>query len=119
MNIRDCIIFIITLLIIGCDGSYQSNDDEMVTELKSNDKKFVSVGDLGTILTSSDGISWTSRTSGTTQSLYDVSYGGSTFVAVGYSGTILTSSDGTTWTSRTSGTSQALWGVSYGKGHQY
>ena len=74
MKIRNIIPFILTLLITSCDGSYQSNDDEMVSELKSNDKKFVAVGDSGTILTSSDGTSWTLKTSGTIQRLRGVSY---------------------------------------------
>ena len=79
-------------------------------------KLFVAVGNSGTILTSSDGTTWTSRTSGTTNNLYGVTYGNSTFVTVGQSGTILTSTDGTTWTSRTSGTSNSLSGVTYGNG---
>jgi hypothetical protein len=45
----------------------------------------------GTILTSPDGVSWTARTSGTSNSLYGVTYGNGTFVAVGEYGTILTS----------------------------
>ena len=73
---------------------------------------FVIVGQAGTILTSSDGITWTSR-SGTSSHLYGVSYTNSTFMAVGESGTILTSSDGITWTLRTSGTSNHLNGVTY------
>ena len=72
---------------------------------------FVAVGDNGKILTSSDGTTWTSRTSGTTEYLRGGAYGNSTLVVVGSSGTILTSSDGTTWTSRTSGTSNLLWEV--------
>ena len=80
---------------------------------------FVAVGESGTILTSSDGTTWTSRTSGTSQGLDGVSYGDSTFVAVGVIGTILTSSDGASWTSRTSGTSYNLYGVSYGGRAQY
>ena len=74
MRFKDIILITLTFLIIGCDGSYESNKDEMVTELKSNDKKFVAVGDSGTILTSSDGTSWTSRTSGTSQHLREVTY---------------------------------------------
>ncbi len=77
---------------------------------------FFSVGHSGTILTSSDGgITWSSRTSGTTTTLHDVTYGNNTFVTVGNSGTILTSSDnGTTWTSRISGTTNTLYRVIYG-----
>jgi hypothetical protein len=44
---------------------------------------FVVVGSGGTILTSSDGVTWTQRTSGTSNRLYGVTYGNGTFVAVG------------------------------------
>ena len=74
---------------------------------------FVAVGKNGTILTSADGITWTSRASGTTNHLTGFDYGNSIFVAVGYSGLILTSTDGITWTSRTSSTSIRLTGVDY------
>jgi photosystem II stability/assembly factor-like uncharacterized protein len=77
---------------------------------------FVAVGDNGTILTSTDGVSWTRRTSPTTQGLYSVTYGNGLFVAVGNNGTILTSTDGVNWTQRTSGTSNDLYGVTYGNG---
>ena len=74
----------------------------------------MTVGNSGTILTSTDGTSWTSRTSGTTENLNGVTYdNNSLFVAEGGSGTILTSPDGTTWTSRTSGTTKGLRGVTY------
>lgn len=59
---------------------------------------------------------WTARTSGTTKTLYDITYVNNMFIAVGESGTILTSPDGETWTSRTSGTSNDLQGVTYGNG---
>jgi hypothetical protein len=64
---------------------------------------------------------WTSRTSGTTERLYSVTYGNSTFVAVGRSfvggvGTILTSTKGAVWTQQTSGTDNDLQGVTYGGG---
>ena len=76
---------------------------------------YVAVGQSGRILTSSNGTSWTTRTSGTTSNLIGVTYGNSTFLTllssswegvVGNSdngspttGTVLTSSNGTTWTS--------------------
>ena len=78
--------------------------------------KYLIVGSLGTIFISSDGTNWTSKYSGTSDSLSGVTYGNGTFVTVGYTGTILTSPDGTTWTSRSSGTSNRLYGVTYGNG---
>ena len=60
-------------------------------------QSFVSVGNSGTILTSSDGISWTKRTSGKWEYLNGVTYGNGLFVTDGNSGTILTSPDGNTW----------------------
>ena len=76
---------------------------------------FVAVGEAGTIYTSSDGETWTRRSSGTSQSLRDVAYGGGTFVAVGEGGTILSSADGVTWTRRSSRAGYDLHGVGYGQ----
>ena len=45
MKFNKFIIFILTLLVFGCDGSYQSNDDEMISELNNtNAVKFVAGG---------------------------------------------------------------------------
>jgi len=68
---------------------------------------YFAVGDTGTILSSTDGISWTTRTSGTIENLNGVTHG-TIHVAVGDNGTILTSGDGNTWTARTSGTTNHL-----------
>ncbi|MDE2372115.1 MAG: hypothetical protein KGN16_24305 [Burkholderiales bacterium] len=59
---------------------------------------------------------WTARTSGTTQTLYGVAYGGGTYVAVGARGTIVTSPDGVTWTASNAGTTAILYGVTYSPG---
>jgi hypothetical protein len=61
-------------------------------------------------------VSWTARTSGTTNWLYGVTYGNGLFVAVGDDGAILTSPDGVTWTRRTSSTINPLYGATYGNG---
>jgi photosystem II stability/assembly factor-like uncharacterized protein len=83
---------------------------------------YVSVGDNGTILTSSDGTTWTKVTatytsdngSTETPSFNDVTYGNGTFVAVNPNGIILTSTDVTSsWHPRTSGTTNDLNGVTY------
>ena len=66
---------------------------------------YFAVGDAasgaGTILSSTDGITWTAHPSGTTANLNGVTHG-NVYVAVGDSGTVLTSSDGNTWTAHTS-----------------
>ena len=65
---------------------------------------YVAVGQSGKILTSSDGTSWTSRTSGTTSSLKGITYGNGNFLTMtgsmdnGSTATVLTSSNGTSWT---------------------
>jgi photosystem II stability/assembly factor-like uncharacterized protein len=67
-------------------------------DITFGNNQFVAVGDRGTILTSTDGATWTPRTSGTTEWLRDITFGNNQFVAVGFNDTILTSPDGTTWT---------------------
>ena len=59
----------------------------------------VAVGDGGTILTSTDGSTWTHRASGTTSSLFGVAYGAGQYVAVGDVGCVLLSADGVAWSS--------------------
>ena len=76
---------------------------------------YVIVGDNGTILTSDNGSTWTSKADGRTDNLSEVTFGNNTFMAVGDNGTIRTSSDnGTTWDNRTSGTTNFN-GVTFGK----
>lgn len=75
---------------------------------------FVATGGDGVILTSTDGLNWTQRTSGVTSNLGDVEFltfmGTPTFY-VGTTGKVLKSTDGITWTSFTptgfSGTAMA------------
>lgn len=63
---------------------------------------YVVVGSSGTICTSTDAITWTQRTSGTTDSLRAIEWDAalSRFICVG-SSTIRTSVDGITWTAAT------------------
>ena len=76
---------------------------------------FVVVGATGKILTSPDGITWTSQTGGVSVTLQGVTYSEplGLFVAVGAVGTILTSLDGITWTSQTSEVSTDLYSAVY------
>jgi hypothetical protein len=90
-----------------------------LTDIVYDGSQFVAVGYMGTILTSPDGVTWTSRgPSGEPRYFLGVAHGGGTFVAVGSAlpAMVYTSPDGVTWTSQTSGTMQDLYGVAYGGG---
>jgi hypothetical protein len=75
--------------------------------------QLVAVSSAGSIFTSPNGTTWTSRSSGTDKNLRAVVWSGSQFVAVGSGGTILTSPDGAAWTSRSSGTTVSLAAVTW------
>lgn len=78
---------------------------------------FVAVGSAGAIATSSDGITWTARTSNVSGALGRVAYLNGVFIAVGASGVITSSYDGITWYAGTSSAvSTALYDVAYGGG---
>jgi len=104
------LISLFSLTVISCAEKEESSSSSTTTTTSG---LYVAVGNGGTILTSADGTTWTSRTSGITNDLWGDHYGNSTFVTVGDSGTILTSSDGTSWDNRTSGTTNTLYGVTY------
>ena len=82
--------------------------------------QFVAVGDSGTVLTSPDGQTWTSQSSGTTDTLYDVTYGAAAgagrFVAVGGQ-TALMSPDGASWESTALANANGLRAVTFGAGY--
>lgn len=68
------------------------------------DGKLIAVGRAGTVLTTTDGMNWTPRVSGSRNHLRAVAASGATVVAVGREGDIVTSTDGgLTWSLRSSG----------------
>lgn len=68
----------------------------------------------GSIQTSPDGITWTSRTSNIASQINQIASSGALIVAVGNSGVISSSPDGATWTARTPSTVTGnLTGVAY------
>lgn len=78
--------------------------------------KLVAVGELGTILTSTDGTNWTARFSGTQMDLRDCAYGAGKYVAVGDYGTVLTSPDLQTWSPQFAGTFYSLRSITFANG---
>lgn len=104
-------------LLVGATGIINKLESGQITNLSIPKSGFnfvaaSSVNNLlltggagGIIATSSDGVSWTSRVSGTTKDLSGaaVSPVSGVAVIVGKGGTILSSTDGMSWISRTSG----------------
>ncbi|TRZ64258.1 MAG: hypothetical protein D4S02_11095 [Rhodocyclaceae bacterium] len=79
---------------------------------------YLAAGAGGTLLLSTDAITWTAQSTGTTSNLYALaSNGGSLLLAAGANGTIISSADGKTWTAANSGTTQDLFGLTYGNGN--
>lgn len=72
-----------------------------IQAIAQGESLFVAVGARGSIVTSANGITWKSVTSGTSEKLLNVTRGKTggveMFVAVGENGTLLTSLDGVTW----------------------
>ena len=69
----------------------------------------------GLLYTSTDTITWTSRTSGITSSIYSIFYGNGLYV-YGAAAGIRTSTDAITWTARTINNTTDIRGITYGNG---
>jgi len=88
-------------VLVGSAGIYSSTDLITWTQrfAATNfygvawcDTQFVAVGSAGKISTSPDGVTWTSRTSGTANALYGVAAQGGVILVTGVGGTVLRSS---------------------------
>lgn len=80
---------------------------------------FIATGENSVLLTSSDGASWTARTSNAGGWLLDAAYGNGTYVAVGLGGRVVTSPNGATWTRQTNSLpnlTDNLYRVAFGNG---
>lgn len=93
-----------------------SNTTQNLTAVIYGGGQWLVAGENGTILSSSDGITWTTRNSSTTARLNAISYGGGQWITIGENGTILTSPDGIIWTAQNAGTAAFLNDISYGAG---
>jgi hypothetical protein len=76
----------------------------------------VAVGELGTIIVSTDTRNWRAVDSGTRNSLRAAAWGNGTWVTVGDFGEIRTSTDAVMWTLRPTGYYHDLLGVAWGDG---
>ncbi|MDR7870301.1 MAG: hypothetical protein RIN55_05545 [Tissierellaceae bacterium] len=78
---------------------------------------WVAVGNDGKLNTSTNGTTWTTRTSGFgTDHIMSIYYANGLWVAVGRGGKISTSTNGTTWVLRRESASEVFWDVAYGNG---
>ena len=77
---------------------------------------YVYAGSVGTLATSTDAITWTARTSGTTSDIDALIYDNGLYVYAGGGGVLATSTDAITWTARTSGTTSQINTLTYGNG---
>ena len=85
---------------------------------------FVAVSQIGTVMTSPDGITWTRATAGASSVWSSVTYGNGLFVAVAYNASdpnsaanrVMTSPDGVNWTARNGGAANIWRSVTYGGG---
>jgi hypothetical protein len=82
---------------------------------------FVAAGGSGTsgdawLVTSTNGITWTARTSGSGNNLKCAAYGAGVYLAAGTGGRLITSTDAVTWTARSSGTARDLYSAVYANG---
>lgn len=81
----------------GGRGDSWDNLTARYTSVAYGNGMYVAVGAGGLIKTSTDGVTWTPRPSGTEGNLWKVIYGGGKFVAVSDYRQILTSTDGIQW----------------------
>lgn len=91
-----------------------ANDLDWFEGVCASSTRAVAVGDYGAIYTSTNGMNWSSSSSGTTEWLRGVTFGGGFFVAVGENGTILKAGmNVSSWSKPSSGTSEHLNRVRY------
>lgn len=79
----------------------QQTDSGTLRNVTWGGGQFVAVGELGRILTSSDGLTWTTRTSGSYFYFQSTAWSGTKYVIVSGNGGILTSPDGVSWDLKT------------------
>ncbi len=81
-----------------------------IYSLAASPTRWVGVGENGAIISSADGVNWTSPVPASDW-LFSVAWGAGRFVAVGSYGAVFTSDDGLVWEKRFSDTGGRLWSV--------
>lgn len=101
----------------GTDFNVRSSGLVSITEFGFGNSIHVAAGASGQLLSSTDAITWTARTSnfGTTR-ITGVAFGNNVWAAVGYYGQIRSSTDAITWTTRTSNTVSHINTLAFGNG---
>lgn len=96
----------------------QSNTIEDLRGVTYGNGVYVAIGEAGTVRSSTDAITWDSRTLPQTNSQVGIIYDdvNGLFISVGSGPTVFTSTDAFTWTSRSGGTAGALWSIAYSNG---
>jgi hypothetical protein len=89
--------------------------NNLICVIRGNDR-FVAVGAVGTVVTSTDGANWQAGVSGTVDELRKVIQVGNRFVAVGYGGVVTTSTNGLNWNSQLVSGASNLTSIAYGNG---
>ncbi|MBF0266494.1 MAG: caspase family protein [Gammaproteobacteria bacterium] len=79
----------------------------------SEQNQFIAVGDVGTVLSSTDGENWIKQDSKTKSSLYSIAWNTKFWMAVGLDGTILSSTNGIDWQVQHSSTTIALYSIAW------
>jgi hypothetical protein len=82
----------------GIDWAKSTALNQTIYKIAFGAGVFVVIGADGFTASSADGISWTTRNSGTINNFYDVQFIQNKFYCVGAKRTIVSSSDGITWT---------------------
>lgn len=106
----------------AANGSWTSRTSSFgsssIFAVASNRYMFVAVGADGKLATSTDGITWTQRTSSFSagDGINGVAYGDGYWVAVGDNAKIAYSTDGVTWTQKNTGISGTVVEVAWGNG---
>jgi len=92
----------------------QSATTRSLLDVVWDGRQFVAVGNMGTVITSPNGIDWARREVPVTSRLTGITWTGAVLIAVGAGGTIITSADGITWHLQNSDTTATLTDVTPG-----